>query len=370
MYRDLLLFGFLVIVTYSGNASLFGFPLFCLGFLFFLFLFVFLTRDSVLQTPIDAIVSILITVSLVFATIKNADLRILYTDNFWVWPIFCLVAFIQYRLINNAKSYVGNKSLVIFVLFFFTFTFLALLFGKEVNGRHSFLFGPNNLYRIELTLYFLSFLYFNSNRSALTKRVRVPLQTLAFALVTYMLIKIGSRGGVVIFILFFFIYYFSLKSSLLFSMIGASLVVYLTDKLEGLRLFDFSFEGNARYMFIKSFLEITDPVVGSTYTDFDFAWYGHYLYPHNILLELYMYYGFTGLLLSVLLIISVIISSFGIYQSRKLMRFDNIYHVIFFIVFTGSLFSGDLTDNFIVISMVPIIISNFVINIRKKEIAY
>jgi len=120
----------------------------------------------------------------------------------------------------------------------------------------------------------------------------------------------------------------------------------------------FSFSGaleNIRVTFLIDFFYNIHslPVYGYYWTDFlQYSTHG-FAYPHNLFAELLYYFGAFGFFLSLLVMYVAFLSvkAFNRNIRLKLNSIDNIYIILFLTLLISSLFSGDLSDNFTVISL-------------------
>ena len=98
---------------------------------------------------------------------------------------------------------------------------------------------------------------------------------------------------------------------------------------------------------------------GHTYSDFSYLWFSGLQYPHNLLVELYTFYGAVSLPLLFLVTIAC-------FRTFHAIQNGSTIAMVFSIIFLGSLFSADLSDNFAVIALAIIISLNSSGYERKK----
>ena len=107
---------------------------------------------------------------------------------------------------------------------------------------------------------------------------------------------------------------------------------------------------SARFVGWSDLISLSKFPYMTSYETFSSVWtYGFY-YPHNIFLELFLFFGLFGALLAVFLIRASLAC-----LKRKAGN-DNFIKLIFLVTFSGSLCSGELSDNYAVISLAGLII--------------
>ena len=218
-----------------------------------------------------------------------------------------------------------------------------------MDGRINAIFGPNILYRILLFSFFYSLYEFWSS-SLVERMIRVYLILLS----AIGIILTGSVGAVIslTFILFIltpvriaFIASIVILVTTLFSeniigVLGDSVLVeQVLHKLGG-------DSESIRLIGWKELLERSDFPFILNHADFGYLWGPYFQYPHNIFIELFVFYGVVGLCLSVFIIWTVF--KFVKYKHQ----IDRPIFILFFVSFFGSLISGSLADNFSVVALI------------------
>ena len=346
-------FIFLFILAFSGNASIFGFDLFFFA-LGPLMIFIALKKKITIHKKYFAFLSIPIILILITFIISN-HLNVSYGVDYVLWNIksFFVIA-VLFLIINKINL---EKSSLLFILFFiFLFFIASLTLGTEKDGRYSFIFGPNNFYRTISAFGFIGFLILIKFRKYLTAYLFI------LPLSLYILAITGSRGAVILVLLFFIIFllrvrmYYVLFMLLILIVLSTALLIEWLGNLIQLRLLDFSniLQSTRILNWQEIFLEAIE-FNQNTYDDFEKYVSPGFLYPHNIFLELIYFYGIFGFLFSLYLLIGALYSC-KILIKYKTITSIHILSIFYLAIFTGSMFSGDLTDNYFIISSSSIII--------------
>tara|TARA_B100000886_G_scaffold337335_1_gene297837 strand:- start:4286 stop:5377 length:1092 start_codon:yes stop_codon:yes gene_type:complete len=344
-------FAILFLIAFSGNAIFFGLDLF---FLSLIPLVILIANKNKYPIPIKLIfLSLLISLLCAILIVYSYQLNVTYTT-YYTWPlkVFALSIFLPFFINSN----VYNKSaleIIIYSLIFFVLT--VLIFGSYVDGRYTFLFGPNMLYRIVNIFLFLGILVSFSTKKKL-------LTIFLSALCLYLIVIIGSRGGLVLFTVFLLLMLFKYKKYfiILFSSIVIVCLIYFLN--EEFRILNFiNLIENARFLSWQAILDDGLEVKFRDYQSFEkYTIYG-FPYPHNIFLELIYFFGYVGLMLCLIISVSFIGSCYFFVKLKEVSSL--LVCSIFYIgIFIGSLFSGDITDNYYLIGVSPILIYYFLFN--------
>ncbi len=289
--------------------------------------------------------------------------------NFDLLKIVLMLLFISYFLFVNIFQHLGASFL--YVIWPINCFFLGIFFGEffkridstdvrpmlvlpviiivgllisGLDNRASFFFGPNVLYRIFLL--FGAILLFYSKTGFFKF---LGLAVMIFGATT------GSRGYVVgllvVFLFSIFIFFrdknSNLLSKLLFILISVPILSQIFFYVVNERIFFFdlgSLSGLSRietFNFVFSNWQIMFNLTGlDSFELSKYFGYGDNLaYPHNFILEAYLYYGFIGLMLTLLILLMA-------YFSAKDLK--QICLLTLVVVFCSL--SGDFGDNYIIYS--------------------
>lgn len=343
------------IVMFVGNASFGATPLnIFLPVLILIFSLHF--RANVIQLFVVIFSAIIF---LIYAIKVNVSYSALYP----LWIInFCLGYY--YILLFNSRinKYPNSLLRVLFQICFVLLVIFSLgitssILGGNEQGRAVFIFGPNMLYRV---IGFLSgvcsgYLLYNN---------RLPEGLLVAVFSLALLTQTGSRGAMllipILLLLWSHAYYKKLSFSKINTM-GFVVIVSLAligtqidfSKFRVLNFSFFSFEESSNYSEVYSrwrpylYLLTEDDrfsLIGIEYqTWLDLFYSPGFSYPHNLLLELIMFYGIFGL----------IFAGYTIFKVTKLMRAlisssVTPAHILYYSIIIssiGSLVSGDMGDN-------------------------
>ncbi len=297
-----------------------------------------------------------------FAFCIHASFFLQYNDLYFSWCLLAIFAFIVLgflREIENRKVF-NPKYFAVFFLLISLLLMTGAHFHK-VDERGMFIFGPNILYRIFCCASVI-LLYGFSNH----KRVKT---IIAFAFIFFLLgiYVTASRGGVVLLPILFIasLHFYKgkvhlIKMVLILAPLISLLIMYFTLYPLDIdsRLLSLSYEDNMRYQPWRGIFKDTSAILGDlrpsySYFNKNFAAPG-FTYPHNIILEFIYFFGFFGFCF-ITLLIAIFIS-----RSMKLLRqrfsFDVLVFYVGLIILMGSMFSGDLSDNAVAISLMFFII--------------
>jgi|SaaInlStandDraft_1057018.scaffolds.fasta_scaffold00726_9 hypothetical protein len=334
------------LVMFVGNARAIGFPL--IVFLISLLLIFYSSlRASILEFALLIFSSFLFVVYAIYANIQYD-----YLYPFWVVSFF--LGFLFSKAISerfNADpgrmlQIMAYTYLPILVIFLVGITYLS------ADPRASFVFGPNMLYRIIGFLIAIIAGYFLYQRQILTG-------TFIILVGIFALTATGSRASsfsiCILLILYIHILVHKIRKYHFFSSIILIAPLLALVDLSDLRVFNFSdfflqdsSFSDAYVRFRPYIYLIYEPdrmsLVGIQHIDFLelFATPG-FIYPHNIVLELLMFYGFFGITVS--LIVLYRFFYVVIFCIRNLMSPLLIFLYSYMLASLGMMFSGDLGDN-------------------------
>lgn len=212
------------------------------------------------------------------------------------------------------------------------------------GGRFRFGFGPNMLYRLVLCLFVIG-LFFGPKLNFVKILALV-------GLTSYLLIQIGSRGGVLIFFICLFLLFTSSKNFLITALGSlASGVALIWSVLSGFgkelfgRVFYINLENASEAYRLAQYREFIDFFINAeVFSIFFGSGVGgapyEAIYPHNILLESFVWYGvFFGLVICLLLITSVVVC----------FRGGGLYRGLWAILILPTFLSGSIFDNVVAI---------------------
>lgn len=343
--------GFAVIFAMIGNAKLMGIDI----ALFFILPFCLVV--FVATKPVFRMDAILLGLAIIFfaSLLTLQTLKIIDLDGYWVWPVKAIFVAL---FVKTFAQPVDDRQL----MGVFAFVAILIITSQDINGRSYGLFGPNMLYRF----YGLSYC-FALYQLWTGQKFQVIYATIAFVSVGGIVVT-GSVGGMLLVAAATCLYLrFSVQFMTLFLIVlgvGAALWPLFQDLNIVARLMakaDFqSVLESTRISGILSILTEPFGLMGQPYVAFSNVWRPLYLYPHNVFVELYAFFGATGLIMSLLIIIALIKTIIAVRARRA-----SLFHFAFFCVFIGSNLSGDLSDNY---GVVGLGIGILLVNSRQKAL--
>lgn len=334
---------FLVIAALSGNATLGGFDIFLLlavpaGLVVFL-------RDPRIGKGggLGLLIALLALAPLVW---RASEIGIPYFELYWLWP--WKAALLALLLLKDGRAGWPFANDLLFA----GFLILLLATARIEEGRMVSLFGPNMLYRFFGTGFLIALLRLGSVRGW-------PAQfCVALAVLSGLaMIFTGSVGavGVILAALYFarVSLWRMLRSSAGFLLAGGAIMLalnwrWLMDSNIGSRILYKveNFERDDRIIGWTKLAGAEPGWLGKDYLDLAFAWTHRSPYPHNLALELYVFYGLYGLAIAAL--------TLAAYWSARETRYFAYFPLL--VIQIGALFSGDLSDNFAVLAM-PVLVA-------------
>lgn len=353
------------ILLFSSDGNVIGLPIFILSLPLFLCLITAIKVNDFFSLEKIDILYLLLLLPIFLISIY-IDYSFLYS--FWIVKAilsYYMLCFLLLSVSSEINSTEFNSKNMFFYLFILIFFAVGVLFSN--GDRGSFIFGPNILYRVFGVLVILILMSCNSWDKI--GRIFIASSVALIALIG--LIKTGSRGAIPIILiltiasLHFIFRKINLKLMMFVSLLIFLIVIYYLYSSESFfvssRLSNFDYEGNRSlalrinlwndfggnlYSWIIS--------LGHSYEEFKLNyWEPDFPYPHNIFIELIYFYGFFGTLLSLLifvsflnLLISILKAEYDSYTS---------WGYIAIIIFLGALFSGNLSNNYMVISLLMIL---------------
>ena len=314
---------------FIGDANVNGYP-----FSLLLFVFALLTIKTIHLEKRDLINFGLLFTFLILNMYKGFDLR------YVTWPVNAFLLSIIIRAIDI-------KAFSLTIVFYFVIVWFLLNFINSDFGanRFDFVFGPNVQYRIFTVLFIL----FIINRS-----FELNLKTTGALFVSVLGgVLTGSRG----FIPLLMISNIKLikdnsafrKVVTVISFFSVVLAfVYLDEIISSVmnsRLFYFSLENSSLAIRVDLLVKFfTDPLslispLGISEVERMSIFIEGFPYPHNFILEIFIYYGFYGAFI------------FIIFLLNNLPKWDSEYTPFLIAACTWSLFSGDFGDNYVIFSL-------------------
>ena len=326
----------IVFFAFVGNATVLGIDLVLITLLpAFLILYAhsFLTIEKRYILPLFFLVILFIIVSVRIPYINVWQGYKVYYD---IWPIKAIALLFMVASTRELKWPMGNT-----LIFSILCIYLLLLGNVADNVRLVSLFGPNMLYRIFNILVAVSVLnliidYRNPAKWWLLGTTGLGL---------YGAILTGSSGALAVIAIIATIVLFKLSKLLFFStmivitiwgstLLANILTAFQMPILGRLNYKIENFEDAHRFIALTEILTNPFSLYGYSTSDFNFA-----DYPHNIFLELYAYYGLIGLAVSGVILI-------GLIKALPNLLEGHILPIVLLIIIIGSLFSGDLSDNY------------------------
>ncbi|MCP5395642.1 MAG: hypothetical protein H6918_02720 [Sphingomonadaceae bacterium] len=335
---------FLCIAALAGNATLAGFDIFLIlavpvGLVIFL-------RDPRLDSGGGGFGLWLALLALVPLAMRAPEIGIPYFELYWLWPWKAALLAILLLREGEARWPFANDLLLA------GFTLLLLASARIEEGRMVSLFGPNMLYRFFGTGFIIALLRLGSV-SGWQARFALGFAGLSAAA----MVLTGSVGALGVFAAAL---YFARES--LWRMLRSAGAILLAAGVAMLVLnWQAVVDSNliSRVLYKIDNLDRDDRLVGWSklagsdpgwagldYRDLAFAWTARSPYPHNLPLELYVFHGLFGLLLAAL-----VLASFWFARRTRW-----VFYFPLLVILIGSLFSGDLSDNFAVLAF-PVVMA-------------
>tara|TARA_X000000950_G_scaffold14564_1_gene15730 strand:+ start:825 stop:1865 length:1041 start_codon:yes stop_codon:yes gene_type:complete len=345
-------------MTFVGNANLFkifGAQQFLSFPLSFVFGAIYLPMMRLDYKLLKIVLLILFVSYFLFINIYQ---HLAASFTYVIWPLNCFVLGIFFaEFIKNIEFTDVRPFLVLPMIL------IAGLLIQGIDQRATFFFGPNVLYRIFLFSGAILLLY---SKSGFFKFL--GLVVVMFGATT------GSRGFIagatVLFLFYTFIFFGDKKNSLKNKFISIIIVLPILSllffNLANERIFFFDPESYSSLSRLDTInLIFSDWHIMFTLTGLDsfelskYYGYGDRIqYPHNFILEAYLYYGFVGFMLTVLVLMMAFFSAKNLEQACLLS-----------LVTVFCLLSGDFGDNYIVFSFCFGLILNRIERDEAKKIS-
>jgi len=331
----------LVLVAFTGNAEIGGIDLVLSAFIPAAFLFQ--TRDPWVIRRGAVGLFMALSALLAFAEIRSLFIGITYFPAYYLWPIKALLLMVLVATGRELRWPMGN------MLLLGIFCFSLVFWGHVEDGRLVSVFGPNMLYRIfGLMLFFSAMLFLNNSEGH-----RIVLAILA-AFGVFAANLTGSSGALLVIITVALVVIMRLSYKLgIFLLLVAISWVSASGVLSGnltagsgapviysrLLYKLASTETNDRLLAWTKIMVQPPSLIGYNHADFDDLWTFGLEYPHNIVVELYGFYGLLGIILSVLLLLSL-------FRARARIVAGDVLAITCAVLTLGAMLSGDLSDNY------------------------
>ena len=336
-------------VLFIGNYELYGFRVFYGSVVVFLMYVISYNRFLSTKTISIFIAVVIFNLLLLPVSVDISN----YIPGYYHWSIQLSISIlIMSAFITDAKRVESTCWMQVLSYLCIFFIAGSLIVGQNSGGRIHFIFGPNVLYRVIGFLAIVSVYYSYAIR-------KNTVYTVFFIMVyIYTIFLIGSRGGVIsspIIILMLLhcrlvkINYKLLLLMMIFIILSTSVFSYY---FSDTRLMSFNTDNEASSVGIRfhvlmyTWNNISSIALsnGMPYSDYYSLFYtDSFMYPHNAFVELVLFYGFSGVILSIFMIYCFFVVMFYFFKSPFSKE-----HVLFYgllILFPGILFSGDLNDN-------------------------
>ena len=324
------------LLVFSGNSTIFGFEIFFLIYPFAMgqLLFFNTTQHSKSLVAIFAVLSSLMILAIPVAYFSG------FANLYYLWPIksFLLLAYTFF-----VKDVTFDRIFVLFLV-----GFLVILLSSSTydeTGRLYTLFGPNMLYRV--LAFSVGFFLYRLHESSFRQKL---LSVIISFFSLFGIVLTGSIGGLLSLaavtyqfmarkIKWLFLFLILIASYLLF--LWSTLFAYMTlNSVLLSRLLYKIFDGeDVRGAGFYYLLKNSDFPGFSHHADFSGFWTETYHYPHNIFVELIVFYGFIGVFIGLSILIYTM-------WAIRFLNWRSPVLILFLITFIGANLSADLSDNF------------------------
>lgn len=319
-------------------------------FCILMFLFFFLKKEKIIINALDLLLSISFVYSLFSVFFNNISI-----DHFMLLLQFNLLSIGSYFMVRFTSFQQSEIRLLMkfICLIFLNSIFLVYFFfpsGTLINS--SLRLGGN--YFNSVGLAYSTLVVFSSSITCLLylkeeKLFWRVIYVISFILSLCILFLSGSRGpfGIAILTLLLIgirvFFNLSLIKKLLFIAIIAPLVFYFIINIEidtSYRALNFSVNDSVMNRFVtykNAYNLISEsPFLGDGFSDFQ----SKNGYPHNIILEMLLYFGFIGFIFSFIIILSLIYLPFMIIFEKNIFKVS--FFIIIFIMLAPKLASTNI----------------------------
>jgi hypothetical protein len=311
--------------------------------------------------------------------IMAIDVGMSYNQYYPSWVISMVFGFIIVNHTCNKLSEKGDEYLRtmknIFIIIFSVIIISLIFYGETIDNRKSFIFGPNMLYR---NIGFFSIII--SGYFALHRR-----KSLSFIIFLITLIPVylaGSRGGLFMIILLLISIFhalyrkLSLRKLLPIALSFSFILFYIINNNIGInRIFyyqdiDFnSYNYTDAYSRLRPYLffiydDNPTKLIGIKHFEFMEAMgiYPSFQYPHNLFLDLIIFYGYFGVIFSIVILVKIIIVIKHILT--EYITPLKIFQYSILSIMVGTMLSGEMGDNGVIIGAI------FGLGSNKKRKSY
>ncbi len=331
----------IVFIAFVGNAQILGFDIVAL---IILPTYIFLYSQGRWRIHRRRIAIFLCVLSIYsFILLRALYLDNPYFDEYYIWPFKSILLVLIVSFSRELKWPIFNSVALGFVCLG------LLLVGNFEGGRFVSVFGPNMLYRIFgfLMLFSLSN-YFTKMDNHSRDFVFTPALLALFG--AFGSFITGSSGALIIIALCALVLLYQLKGTniaLIGLIVCAGILVTSGANLSwgGLSSINRAIY-KASHLAVDArllgWLEIlSDPISisGRSYQHYNHLWGFGYNYPHNIFVELYAFFGLAGAAAIGVIVYASILSLPLIFKGDTIS-------ILFLVLLIGSMFSGDLSDNY------------------------
>lgn len=353
----------LVLFAFIGNARVFGIDL-VLVTIFPIALLLWLGRRWSIPSN-TGIFFVIISMLMIILALRSYDIQIWYFEPYFIWPIKALILTTLVITYRSPTWPIGNT------LILTAFVIILLAMGDVENGRFNSLFGPNMLYRIFGILLLLTLM--SQNNSKLNYFTHYTICGIAI----FGIFLTASIGALLVLVVIL-IAYVSTKVStwrLVLYTIPSTLITYLiirttvsSEEIDSINLLArlavkiSTMSTNVRLVGWSEIMNQPMSFFGYDHYHYNQVWGKGYLYPHNIYVELYAYYGLLG-------IVAIVAISISLLKSLDRIKMGEPLSITFLILLIGSMLSGDLSDNYGVIGLAMGMIMRPKIN-KVKPVAF
>lgn len=285
----------------------------------------------------------------VFFYYRADEVGIPYFGLYYLWPIkTALLAIFLLRQKGDCWPPLNDYMLAALVI-------VLILSGSIEEGRFVSLFGPNMLYRFFGTLFLLALIRAGSTTGlsrtiavsmsglglfgmSLTGSVgTVPLILCSIYFARHSLWQIMKGHGGPIFFFGFLALLYQARGFL-----SSNLVSRVSYKIDNI-------DGDERLFAWERLMSRDPDWWGLNYSDFPSVWTTRVPYPHNILVELWAFYGYIGFGIGML--------TFAAYLTARNTRYYFYFPSV--VILIGAMLSGDLSDNYAALSLFTVAVVHY-----------
>jgi hypothetical protein len=348
---------------FIGNATIFEIPILLFWASIYLLLILnFANYGSIKFKNTKLIPFFLIGVSCIYFQ----DNYRIYDEWYFLWPIELVLLTIGLIVHTQIKFNRKKSDLTVSILLLLVFIFGGFL-NLDEDGRANFIFGSNVLYRIYIFL--ACYIFFHDQSKSWIKYLSIILGLFG----VFITQSVGGYVVILVISIVFIYKYLRIYKFLFLSLIGAflTLVIYFAESI----LLAFELYSRITSVKLDSTNERLNAIInipfdlnffGNNYYEYQRVYYSEgFQYPHNIILELSYYYGFLGIIFSIILINTFMDTYMRVLINYKKMNDLQLTFVFSFLIISiGAMFSGDIVDN---IYCMAFLFSNFFTKYSHKR---